>query len=84
MDEAAVRRAVGGLMDAGGRPLLQPDEVGQVAVEGEWAAVVLAREGASRDLLRRVYYGLAEAFPGAAFDVRSENRVYRGGPGFGE
>lgn len=84
MDEAAIRASLAGITTEDGRPLLAADEVAAVVIEGDWAGVVLGREGASGDLLARVHRHLTSAFPGVAFEVRAENRVYRGGAGFGE
>jgi ATP-binding protein involved in chromosome partitioning len=84
MDERAVRAALSGLTGDDGSPLLKPDEVAQVVVEGGWCAVAIGREAAGRDLLRRAYEGLRSAFPQAAFEVRAPDGVYRGGAGFGE
>ena len=84
MDEAGVRTALAGLTAPDGAPLLAPDEVADVVIEGDWVAVVLGREGASREFLARVHHHLAQAFPGATVEVRADSRVYRGGAGFGQ
>ena len=84
MDEAGVRTALAGLKALDGVPLLASGEVVDVVIEGDWVAVVLSREGASSEFLARVHHYLAQAFPGAAVEVRAESRVYRGGAGFGE
>jgi ATP-binding protein involved in chromosome partitioning len=67
-----------------GAPLLAPGAVADVAIEGAWVAVVLAREGLSREFLSRVHRHLADAFPEAVMEVRALGQVYRGGAGFGE
>ncbi|MGB2695251.1 MAG: P-loop NTPase [Dehalococcoidia bacterium] len=84
MDEAAVREALAGLTNERGAPLLAPDEIASVVTEGEWAAVVVSREGAPRELLTRVHRHLRDAFPEATIEVRTDERIYRGGAGFGE
>ena len=84
MNEDAIRASLAGLAGEDGKPLLAPEEVVQVAVEGGWACAVIAREDASRALLSQVYQHLAAAFPGASIEVRAGQQVYRGGAGFGE
>ncbi|MCH7718340.1 MAG: P-loop NTPase [Chloroflexi bacterium] len=84
MDEASIRAALASLTAPDGAPLLAPDEVADVVIEGDWVAVVLGREGASREFLARVHHHLAQAFPGATVEVRADSRVYRGGAGFGQ
>lgn len=73
-----------GLLDDGGGALLSESDLAQVSVAPRWACVVLGREGASKELLARVYGHLAAAFPGTQFEVRGDREVYRGGAGFGE
>ena len=84
MNEAEIRASLAGMTTDDGTPLLPAGDVAQVLVEDGWAAVVLNPAAAPTSLLRRVHRHLTRAFPGAAFDVRAENRVYRGGAGLGE
>jgi hypothetical protein len=83
MNEEAVRVALAGFLDDGGRPLLAGGDIAQVAVEGGWACVVIGREGVSADFLRRVHGHLAAAFAEASIEVRGGARIERGGAGFG-
>jgi ATP-binding protein involved in chromosome partitioning len=81
MNEQDVRAA---LVEGEGAPL-SAEDVARVVIEANWAAVQLARdEDATKDLLRRVYARLREAFPDGSFEVRAGSRVFRGGAGFGE
>ncbi len=84
MDEAAVRTAIGELTAGDGAPLLASHEVANVIIEDGWLAVVIGREGAGNEFLARVYMHLRRTFPDAAIEVRSPDRIYRGGAGFGE
>jgi ATP-binding protein involved in chromosome partitioning len=59
-----------------------PDDVAAVAVEGDWAAVVLRRDDADEALLKGVHAHLTNAFP-ATIEVRAGGRIFRGGRGFG-
>lgn len=79
-----MRRALATLTNEQGAPLLALDEVGRVVIEGDWLAVVINRDGATRELLAGVYARLRSAFPAATVEVRSDQRVFRGGAGFGE
>jgi ATP-binding protein involved in chromosome partitioning len=81
--EAALRAAVEAF-SSGGDGGIAPGDVAGVTVEDGWAALVLSREGLSRELLRRLYRHLSEALPGTALELRYEGGVYRGGAGFGE
>src|SRR5262245_23443127 len=47
MDEEAVRQTLLEARDAEGKPLLAADEVGEVAIEGDWVGVVIGRETTS-------------------------------------
>jgi ATP-binding protein involved in chromosome partitioning len=44
MDEAAVRQALLEARDGDGKPLLAADEIGEVAIEGDWIGVLIGRE----------------------------------------
>ena len=82
MDEAAVRAALTELTGDRGQ-LIAPDDIARVAIEKDWVGVALGKEGVTQGLLTRAYRHLTEAFPGMSVEVRAENRVYRGGAGFG-
>jgi ATP-binding protein involved in chromosome partitioning len=84
MDEGTVRTVLSELTGDDGSPLLRPDEVTRVVIEGEWTGVVIGREVTSRELLARVYDHLRGGFPEAAFEVRAADRIHRGGAGFGD
>jgi ATP-binding protein involved in chromosome partitioning len=84
MNEDTVRNALAGLAGDDGSPLLAAQEIAHVAVEGEWACAVIARDAATKELLARVQRHLAAAFPGATIEVRQGQQVYRGGAGFGD
>jgi ATP-binding protein involved in chromosome partitioning len=84
MDAPAVRSALAQITSATGEPLLAGDDIGSIAIDGDWVAVVLAKEAISPELPKRVYARLRETFPQAAAEVRWGSRVYRGGAGFGE
>ena len=75
MTQEAVRGALAGLV--------APDEVGQVASEGAWLGVQLGLDRATPDLLRDAHRRLRGAFPGLEVELRTPNRVFRGGAGFG-
>lgn len=83
LSAAAVRAALAA-QTAEGETLVSPDDVADVVVEGGWAAVVLRREGVSKEFLARLHRHLTQALPEAAFEVRADSQVYRGGAGFGE
>ena len=82
INETAVRRT---LTSAAGDadPLVADDEISDVVIEGDWVAVVLAVEDPQRELLQRTHAALEAALPGARVEVRAQNRIYRGGAGFG-
>lgn len=84
MDEAAIRAVLSESAAGDDSPLVAPDEIDQILVEGDWACVVLVTEAASRARLARVYRLLRSTFPGAELEVRGGNRIHRGGEGFGE
>jgi len=84
MDEAEIRTALRDVADEGGEPVVNPDQVGQVLVDGDWACVVLASEAGSRQHLDRIYRHLRSSFPGGQFEIRAGNRIHRGGAGLGE
>ncbi len=81
---AAVRLVLPTLTSPDGAPLLAPDQVGDVIVEGTWFTVPLRKESLSRDFLARVHRHLTTAFPATSIEVRANGQIYRGGAGFGE
>lgn len=83
ISSASVRAALLEARTPDGAPLVAADEVADVLVEGGWAAVVLRREGVSREWLSRLHGQLTRALPGAEIELRVDGRVYRGGAGFG-
>ena len=82
MNEADIRLALAG--DGTESGAIGPDDVATVAVEGDWAAVVLRLDDAPPTQLAALQQGLAEAFPGQTIEVRAGGRIHRGGNGFGE
>jgi ATP-binding protein involved in chromosome partitioning len=67
-----------------GKPLVGSDEVREVSVEGNWAAVAVDREGGAPAFLESVWRVLKSAFPDGDIEVRCGLRVFKGGMGFGE
>jgi len=84
MDAAAVRTALAQVVSATGAPLLAAEDIGSIVIQGDWLAVVLAKESLSPELPARIYARLRGAFPHAAVEIRWGSRVFRGGSGFGE
>ena len=80
MNETAIRKALARDIDGAD---VQADDLAAVAVEGDWAAVVLRRDDADLPLLRAVHAHLTRAFLGKTIEVRTGGRIYRGGRGFG-
>ena len=81
---AAIRAALASMREPDGSPSLNVDEIADVVLEGEWAAVVIGREEPRKELLARAHAHLTDAFPEVDFEVRAGRRVFRGGRGFGE
>ncbi len=84
LSAGAVRATLARLIGADGAPLLAPDQLADVVVEGAWATVALSGEGVPKELLATAHRHLTEAFPGATIELRAEGQVYRGGAGLGE
>src|SRR5688572_1336906 len=100
MDPAAVRETLLAARDHAGAPVALPDEIGEVALEGDWIGVALGKElsplqaprlggptppePAQRGALVAAYEALKARFPGAAVELRAPGTVYRGGAGWGE
>ncbi|HVC30707.1 MAG TPA: P-loop NTPase, partial [Steroidobacteraceae bacterium] len=84
LDADAIRASLESIARSGGQTLLSAVDVADVVVEGNWAAVILAREEFSAESLARVYRHLTSAFPHGGFELRAGARIYRGGAGFGE
>src|SRR5688500_9969139 len=100
MEPAAVRDALLAARDHAGAPVVAPDEIGEVAVEGDWIGVVLGKElsplqapragelrppePAQRGPLVAAYAALKARFPDADVELRAPGTVYRGGAGWGE
>lgn len=76
MDEAAIRALIPTLTDA-------PLRITSVAVEPGWVLIVLTEEQLPRSILATLHAGIAAAVPDAEIELRSGDRVFRGGDGFG-
>jgi ATP-binding protein involved in chromosome partitioning len=100
MERAAVRDALLAARDHAGAPVVAPDEIGEIALEGNWIGVALGKElsplqaprlggprppePAERSLLATAYEALKARFPEAKVELRAPGTVYRGGAGWGE
>jgi ATP-binding protein involved in chromosome partitioning len=82
MDEAAIRAVLtDGAADR--NAVLSESDISQIATEGDWVAVVLARDDLPRSRLAAIHRSLSGAFPGADVEIRAGSAVFRGGAGFG-
>lgn len=81
-DRETIERVIAALVDRHGAPLVAPERISTIAVEDGWLGVGLTTE-APFDDLRRLHAALADT-SGGVVELRTPERVYRGGRGFGE
>jgi ATP-binding protein involved in chromosome partitioning len=81
VDEASVRTAISGLVEADGSGSFEVSDV-QVA-NGESLVVVLSAERLPVERLARLHQHLSDIYPQVEIEIRSGGRIYRGGVGFG-
>jgi ATP-binding protein involved in chromosome partitioning len=83
LDRVLVMDALARATDAEGAAIVQADDVANVVVEGDTAIVVLAGDGPGSERLRRLHRQVVAEL-GGTVELRTAERVYRGGKGFGE
>ena len=81
-ERAAVERVVSSVVGSSGEPLVEPERISAFATEDGWLGVGLSVELVADDL-RGLHSALVGEF-GGAVELRTPERVHRGGRGFGE